>query len=225
MANNEFLPAKCDLRVDLSQFPREPIATLPADALCEKAQARMPRGRPFRQRATSVRLSRRPAGPQRRRQSPCEQRNSFRNEAFGLSEGKGILIVPLPSHNPRRELERPTILVVEDEVLLRCVICEELRAHGFQTIEAVNADEALAVMSSSAPIALVMTDIMMPGAMDGLALAEWIRTARPELKIIVTSGHSAVWPCPDTADAFIAKPYDPARVAQRIKELLASLDT
>lgn len=118
------------------------------------------------------------------------------------------------------EPKTPTVLVVEDEVLIRFVIADELRSSGLSVVEAANADEALTVLRSSAPVDLLFTDIRMPGSIDGLALAALVRTTHPELKIIIASAHSPVWPSRDIADAFFSKPYDPVGVVSQIKKLL-----
>lgn len=81
-----------------------------------------------------------------------------------------------------------TVLVVEDEVLIRMDVADYLRDNGFQVVEAANAAEAVAVLSSTTTVDLVFTDVQMPGAMDGLGLARWIRQHRPGLPIVVTSG-------------------------------------
>jgi CheY-like chemotaxis protein len=69
--------------------------------------------------------------------------------------------------------ERLTVLLVEDEVLIRLMLAEELRSHGVQVLEASNAEEALTVLESSLPVHVLFTDIRMPGAMDGVALAKF----------------------------------------------------
>jgi two-component system, response regulator PdtaR len=123
------------------------------------------------------------------------------------------------------ESERPIVLIVEDEVLLRLMIADELRSNGLSVVEAANADEALTVLRSSAPVDLLFTDIRMPGSMDGLALAALMRATQPELKIIVTSGQSPRSLSRDIAEAFFDKPYDARAVVKRITELLVtSLD-
>lgn len=125
------------------------------------------------------------------------------------------------AEKPEGGVDRPAILVVEDEILVRLLIAEELRTAGFTVVEAANADEALTILQSATPIELVMTDVRMPGSMDGLDLAAAVRSMCPETKIIVASGHLPDWPARDIVDAFFGKPYDPARVAKRVKELLA----
>jgi two-component system, response regulator PdtaR len=116
---------------------------------------------------------------------------------------------------------RPTILVVDDEVLLRWMIAEELRAKGFVVIEAANSDEARMILQTSTDVSIVMTDVRMPGSMDGIGLAQWVRAARPDLKIVIASAHPPAGAGHDIADAYFLKPYDIDRLIHRIRELLA----
>jgi CheY-like chemotaxis protein len=126
------------------------------------------------------------------------------------------------TERPGLESERPTVLIVEDEVLLRLMIADELRSNGLSVVEAANADEALTVLQSSAPVDLLFTDVRMPGSMDGLALAALMRATQPELKIIVTSGQSPRSLPRDIADAFFDKPYNARTVVKRITALLVT---
>lgn len=112
-----------------------------------------------------------------------------------------------------------TILLVEDDVLLRLWFADELRRAGFLVIEARSADEAMDLLDSGADLDLVMTDIQMPGRMDGVRLAEIVRDRWPELKVIVASGASDPR-APGVADAVFAKPLDPRQVIARINQLL-----
>jgi len=85
----------------------------------------------------------------------------------------------LPKCEPR------TVLVVEDEILVRMMVAEELRRHGFNTIEAQNAQEAITLLlQSRIHVDLVFTDVQLPGSIDGLRLARLVREMRPNLKII-----------------------------------------
>jgi two-component system, response regulator PdtaR len=127
---------------------------------------------------------------------------------------------PAGRSSPR--LKRPTILVVDDEVLLRWMVAEELRDKGFVVVEAANSDEARAILQSSAHISVVMTDVRMPGSMDGLGLAQWVRTARPDLKIVIASAHVPAAASPDIADAFFLKPYDIDQLVDRIRALVVT---
>jgi CheY-like chemotaxis protein len=120
--------------------------------------------------------------------------------------------------------ERPrggTILVVEDDVLVRLSVAEALRDGGHAVVEAANADEALAVLASPTPLALIVTDVNMPGSMDGVALARHVRSTRPELKVIVVSGRVDPASATDAADAFLGKPYEPAIILRTIDALLS----
>ena len=82
----------------------------------------------------------------------------------------------------------PKVLVVEDEMMLRMRAVEIVEDAGFIPIEAVNADEALAILESRSDIDLLFTDIQMPGSMDGLKLAHAVHERWPSIKIILVSG-------------------------------------
>jgi CheY-like chemotaxis protein len=114
-----------------------------------------------------------------------------------------------------------TILVVEDEVLIRIMVAEALRNAGLEVLEAGSADAALTILEGGATVDLVFADLRMPGTMDGLGLMKVLRKNRPDLKLVVASGYSPDWPSPDLVDAFIGKPYDVERAVDRIKALLA----
>ncbi len=98
------------------------------------------------------------------------------------------------------------ILLVEDEVLIRVMVAEQIRDAGLAVIEAGNADEAWAVLQSGAAVDLVFSDIRMPGSMDGLALAARVQALDPALPIILASGNAA----PDVTKrhpVLVTKPY------------------
>src|SRR5271170_2481631 len=86
------------------------------------------------------------------------------------------------------ESNRPVVLVVEDELLLRMQAVEMIAAAGFEVVEAGNADQAIEILETRRDITVVFTDIQMPGSMDGLKLARAVRGRWPPIKIIVTSG-------------------------------------
>ena len=98
------------------------------------------------------------------------------------------------------------VLLVEDEALVRWVAHEALEDAGYQVIEAENADQALAVLSERRDVGLLFTDINMPGAMDGLALAELVNARWPDIQLVVTSGRGLERPVPDSG-RFLRKPY------------------
>lgn len=113
------------------------------------------------------------------------------------------------------------ILVVEDEVLLRMDMADHLSGQGFRVYEAGDADEAIILLESNPDIRLVITDIDMPGSMDGLKLAEAVRNRWPPVKIIVVSGHRVVeiTDLPD-GSMFFSKPYSPSHIVASMRELL-----
>ena len=84
-------------------------------------------------------------------------------------------------------LSQRSILVVEDEVLIRLHLAEELRESGYTVIEAASGDEAIMLLSSLDDVGLVLTDIRMPGSLDGMALASWTRSQLPSIKIVLIS--------------------------------------
>jgi len=81
------------------------------------------------------------------------------------------------------------VLVVEDEFLSRLHAVNLVQDAGYKAIEASNAKEAIAILETRKGIRIVFTDVDMPGTMDGLKLADAIRTRWPPIELIVTSGH------------------------------------
>jgi len=80
------------------------------------------------------------------------------------------------------------VLIVEDEMMLRMRAVDMVEDAGYTPIEALDADEAVAILESRSDIALMCTDIQMPGSMDGLGLAHAVHARWPSIKIIVVSG-------------------------------------
>jgi CheY-like chemotaxis protein len=116
-----------------------------------------------------------------------------------------------------------TVLVVEDELMVRMPIVEYLRDCGYHVLEAGDAKEAIAATDADAPVNLVFSDVRMPGSMDGFGLAEWFRSHHPEVPVLLTSGYSGNRGL--TADSmlvngFIEKPYSQKQVERRIAALL-----
>src|SRR5580693_576506 len=110
---------------------------------------------------------------------------------------------------------RPSVavLIVEDEPLIRMGTVYLLRDPDFEVYEAGSADAAIALLELHREIRLIFTDVDMPGSMDGLKLAHYVRGRWPPVKIIVTSGHVKV--AEESLPAgglFLHKPYDPAEI-------------
>lgn len=113
-----------------------------------------------------------------------------------------------------------TILVVEDEVLTRLATSDVLRGHGYSVIEAASADEALSVLQSPMRVDLVLTDMRMPGELDGIGLARHLRAALPFVKIVMVSGQL---PGPDVhqlLDGYLPKPVAPDHLANYLLALM-----
>jgi len=89
---------------------------------------------------------------------------------------------------PTGRVEMPTILVVEDEILIRELVAEELEVAGYTIVIANDADQAIAILEARQDIHLVFTDVNMPGSIDGLKLAAAVRDRWPPVHIIITSG-------------------------------------
>ena len=113
-------------------------------------------------------------------------------------------------------IREPVLLVVEDEVLIRLSVSDFLRNEGFTVIEAGSAREALTVLQARSDVSLVVTDIHMSGALEGLDLIREIRRSYPAVKIITASAYQISEP----VEATIIKPYSLDRLLSVIKSLL-----
>jgi two-component system, response regulator PdtaR len=121
------------------------------------------------------------------------------------------------------QIRSVAVLVVEDEQLIRMDTASSLEVAGFRVFEAENATDAIRCLELHNDIQLIFTDINMPGSMDGLALARYVRGRWPPVKIIVTSGYVKAPESDLPAGAlFIEKPYYPAHIAKKMSELIAT---
>jgi two-component system, response regulator PdtaR len=112
-------------------------------------------------------------------------------------------------------------LIVEDEFLLRTDAVAFLEDAGFDVYEASNADDTIALLELHDNIRAVFTDIQMPGSMDGLKLARYVRGRWPPVKLILTSGHAR--PRPEDMPAgcwFFGKPYQLEMVESTLRAML-----
>jgi signal transduction histidine kinase len=133
--------------------------------------------------------------------------------------------IPEPDYSTAGEL----ILVVEDDPNVLEIVVETLLEFGYTTVTATHAAEALARLKDDPRIALMFSDIVMPGGMNGAQLAGAAREIRPELKILLTTGYAAGALGADHAApddiGILAKPYMPENLAQRVKQLLRPQQT
>jgi CheY-like chemotaxis protein len=117
---------------------------------------------------------------------------------------------------------RPVVLVVEDDLLLRMDAVDIVKSAGFDAVEAGNADEAISILEARPAIHVVFTDIQMPGSMDGLKLAKFVKDRWPPIRILTTSGRVKITgnDLPH-GGRFLPKPYSPAQVIGTLRELMA----
>ena len=127
----------------------------------------------------------------------------------GLTEGK-----ELPT----------TVLIAEDEFIIRLTIAEFLRDEGYDVIETANADEALDVFRAGVLVHLLFTDVRMPGTMDGCALAQKVRAEWPQTPVILTSAfsESLLSARSVSQDFVVPKPYRPQAVLATIKAVIGA---
>ena len=116
-----------------------------------------------------------------------------------------------------RSVVPAVVLVVEDEMLLRMRAIDMVEDAGYSSVEAMNADEAIAILESRSDIALLFTDIQMPGSMDGLKLAHAVHERWPPIRIILVSGQLKLADMQIPANSrFFGKPL-------RAKDLIAEM--
>jgi len=118
---------------------------------------------------------------------------------------------------------QPRVLVVEDEFLIRLTLVEALSDEGFEVLEAETGDAALPILQSDPAICLLLTDIQLPGTLNGRTLAAKARETLPDLPVIFMTGR------PDASDdanrsardVLISKPYTLADICKAAKRLTA----
>jgi two-component system, response regulator PdtaR len=119
--------------------------------------------------------------------------------------------------------QQETILVVEDEVLVRAAVTTHLRECGLKVIEASSADEAVHALGADRTIRLVFSDVNMPGQMDGNDLARWLQRERPAIKILLASG--AVWMEGTVVEGVprLTKPYSFFEMERVVMDMLSEV--
>jgi CheY-like chemotaxis protein len=113
------------------------------------------------------------------------------------------------------------VLVVEDEMLLRMRAVDMVEDAGCTSVEAVDADEAFAILESRSDIALLLTDIQMPGSMDGLKLAHTVHERWPPIRIILVSGQLELADIEIPADSrFFGKPIEAGEMIAQMQKMI-----
>ena len=121
---------------------------------------------------------------------------------------------------------RETVLVVEDEVLVRMVIAGYLRECGYRVVEAASAEEARLVIAQDekGEVNVVLSGVATGGDQGGFALAQWIRARRPGCQVVLAGSHAReAQAAGDICEQgpMLSKPYEPQLVLDRIRRLLA----
>jgi two-component system, response regulator PdtaR len=114
-----------------------------------------------------------------------------------------------------------SILVVEDETLIRLWAADLLEESGFSVLEAENAEGALKILERRPDVKLVFTDVHMPGCLDGMDLAREVHARWPHILLVITSGRERPTPSEIPDDGrFVAKPYCAEELLGQVNDLL-----
>jgi CheY-like chemotaxis protein len=124
----------------------------------------------------------------------------------------------MPSVGETRDSEH-TIMIVEDELLLRLDLANQLHSAGFEIIEAQSADEAVKILATNIDVDLILTDIRMPGQIDGLGLISFVRRRDRDIKLILLSAYVDA-DSESPADASFAKPVRIGALIAKVRQLL-----
>lgn len=116
--------------------------------------------------------------------------------------------------------QKQVVLVVEDESLIRTSAVEMVKEAGFEAIEAWDAAEAIRILESRNDIRAVFTDVQMPGSIDGLKLAQLVRSRWPPVALIVTSGHANHEGDLPTGGRFLSKPYQSSELGATLRQMI-----
>jgi two-component system, response regulator PdtaR len=116
---------------------------------------------------------------------------------------------------------KSVVLVVDDCTLVRLGAVDLVQSAGYEALEARDADEAIRILESRDDIDLVFTDVQMPGTMDGIKLAHYIRGRWPPVKLIVASGMAILEESSlPTGSQFFSKPYPDHAITDAMARLL-----
>jgi CheY-like chemotaxis protein len=127
-----------------------------------------------------------------------------------------------PSSNGVPSGNGELVLVVEDNDAVRAATVSRIQSLGYDVLEARTGAEAIELLELSKPVALVFADIVMPGGMTGYDVAKWVRSRKPDLKVLLTSGYANP---PVAADGVseikvLGKPYTREQLARAVRETL-----
>jgi two-component system CheB/CheR fusion protein len=129
------------------------------------------------------------------------------------------------AHDPIPRGEGELVLVVDDDDHVRFVTMKRLEALGYKVIEARSGPEAVERLQANHPVQIVLSDVIMPGRMNGYDVARWVLSAKPGIKVVLTSGYSDREPGADGADVLdelplLGKPCTREHLARTLREVL-----
>ncbi len=127
--------------------------------------------------------------------------------------------VPSQSSAPPARARPPVILVAEDEGLFRELLVGELEEAGYHVLSVASADDAIRMLAGQ-PVDIVCSDVQMPGTMNGIGLARWLRQFHPRIKTVLFSGDSTAYT--DDFGPFLRKPFLPTELAEAVRQLLSA---
>ena len=130
---------------------------------------------------------------------------------------------------PEGEIDTLTVLVAEDEVLLRMVMADHLRSSGFNVLECASGEEARKVMSAVGRVDVVVSDVHMKTPAEGLELAAWLGEHYPSIPVILASGSPTIaanksWKALPNVTDFVPKPYEVERIEMLARARAAARD-
>jgi DNA-binding NtrC family response regulator len=117
---------------------------------------------------------------------------------------------------------RDTILIVDDEPIIRELLVDFLKFHGFRTRDAENGIAALKVLNNDPNIAIVFSDVLMPG-MNGFELCSKSKVAKPDVPFVIVSGNCSLYKSRTNetqADAYVEKPFDYEEILHLVRQVL-----
>ncbi|MEJ1977589.1 MAG: response regulator [Acetobacteraceae bacterium] len=117
---------------------------------------------------------------------------------------------------------RARVLVVEDEFLIRLTLSEVLADEGYDVLEAETGDAALVLLENDPSISVLLTDVQLPGSLDGRALVQRVRQTIPDLPVIYMTGRpdSMTGQATGAREMYVAKPYLPSDICAAIQRML-----
>ena len=123
---------------------------------------------------------------------------------------------------PDTHANRHVVLVVDDEFLVRCVLCEILQDAGFEVMQAENAGDAIGILEQHSDVDLVFSDVKMPG-MDGFELARWVNEHKTDMPVILASGYAGKtsMACDLRCTEVLKKPFDFDTVIEKIRDTIS----